>query len=47
MLSDRDLKIIHASAKEYGVKEIVLFGSSLRDPENAHDIDLGVLGIEP
>jgi predicted nucleotidyltransferase len=47
MLSSRDMQIIHASAKEYGVEEIILFGSSLRDPENAHDIDLGVLGIVP
>ena len=47
MLSETDLKLIHAAAKEYGVKEIILFGSSLRDPENAYDIDLGVLGIAP
>lgn len=47
MLSNKDMQIIHSSAQEYGVKEIILFGSSLRDPENAHDIDLGVLGIAP
>ena len=47
MLPNHEMKIIHASAQEYGVKEIILFGSSLRDPENAHDLDLGVLGIAP
>jgi len=47
MLSDADIKIIRDCATEYGVREIVLFGSTLRDPQSAHDIDLGVLGIEP
>ena len=47
MLSDADIKIIRDCATEYGVREIVLFGSTLRDPQSARDIDLGVLGIEP
>ncbi len=47
MLSDTDIKIIRDCATEYGVREVVLFGSMLRDPQSAHDIDLGVLGIEP
>ena len=47
MISETDIKIICDYAREYGVKEVVLFGSSLRDPQSAHDIDLGVLGIEP
>ena len=47
MLSEPDVKIIRDCAREYGVKEIILFGSSLRDSQSTHDIDLGVLGIEP
>ncbi len=45
MLAESDIKIISECAREYGAKEIVLFGSSLRDPKSAHDIDLGVSGI--
>jgi predicted nucleotidyltransferase len=27
-------------AKQYGVRRLILFGSALETPENAHDIDL-------
>lgn len=47
MILESDLKIIRHYAREYGVKAMFLFGSSLRDPRLAHDIDLGVIGIEP
>ena len=47
MLSESEIKIISDCAQEYGAQKIVLFGSSLRDSEAAHDIDLGVLGIKP
>lgn len=47
MLPSHEMKIIHDCAKEYGVQEIILFGSALRDPQSANDIDLGVLGIQP
>jgi predicted nucleotidyltransferase len=33
-------------AKEYGATKILLFGSALSDPENANDLDIGVLGIQ-
>ncbi|OGU12732.1 MAG: hypothetical protein A2X61_10080 [Ignavibacteria bacterium GWB2_35_12] len=32
-------------AKEYGATKVLLFGSALEDPENANDLDIGVLGI--
>ncbi|MGH7451109.1 MAG: nucleotidyltransferase family protein [bacterium] len=47
MLSDADLKAIRDCAREYGASEIILFGSSLRDHQTTHDIDLGVRGVEP
>jgi predicted nucleotidyltransferase len=47
MLPSHQMKIIHDGAKEYGVKESILFGPALRDPQTANDIDLGVLGIAP
>ncbi len=47
MLPDRDLNIIRECAQTYDVGELFLFGSSLRNPETANDIDLGVWGIQP
>lgn len=47
MIPESDIKIIRHYARTYRVKEVFLFGSSLRDPKSAHDIDLGVIGIEP
>jgi uncharacterized protein len=32
-------------AKQYGATKVLLFGSALEDPENANDLDIGVLGI--
>lgn len=45
MLSERDKDIVVSYAKQFGVDEIYLFGSSLDDPEHAHDIDLAVKGV--
>lgn len=47
MISEKDMKIIHDCAEEYEVKEIILFGSALRDPKLAYDIDIGVFGVKP
>lgn len=47
MLPNHELQIIQDCAKTYGVQEIILFGSALRDPQSANDIDLGVSGIAP
>ncbi len=33
-------------AKLFGAKKLVMFGSSVDDPQNANDIDLAVDGIE-
>lgn len=32
-------------AKDYGATKVVLFGSTVNDPDNAHDIDLLCLGV--
>ena len=47
MLPLADLEIIRECARQYGVQKIILFGSYLRNPQSAQDIDLGVLAIEP
>jgi len=44
MVSSIDKKIITDCGKKYGVKSIILFGSSL-SKEKPHDIDLAVKGI--
>ncbi len=45
MLTKTDKTTIISLAKEFKVKELYLFGSSLEDTENAADIDLAVRGI--
>jgi predicted nucleotidyltransferase len=45
MLNEHDQDILVSYAKQFGVKEMYLFGSSLDDPEHAHDIDLAVKGV--
>jgi predicted nucleotidyltransferase len=45
MISERDKELLFSYAKEFGVKELYLFGSSLDDPEKALDIDLAVKGL--
>jgi predicted nucleotidyltransferase len=47
MIPAEDREIIVQLAREYGVSRIILFGSSLIEGREAHDIDLGVRGIEP
>jgi uncharacterized protein len=32
-------------AKQFGATKVLLFGSALDDPENANDLDIGVLGV--
>jgi len=46
MLSELDKVIIIKCAEKYNVAAVYLFGSSLHDSQ-AHDIDLGVEGINP
>jgi predicted nucleotidyltransferase len=47
MISGKDKEIIISYAKEYNVKEIYLFGSSLDNEKEANDIDLAVRGVSP
>lgn len=47
MLNESDRNVILTSARKYSVTALYLFGSSLHDPAQARDIDLGVKGINP
>jgi predicted nucleotidyltransferase len=46
MLPESDLNIIISCAKKYDVSTVYLFGSSLDNPAQARDIDLGIKGIQ-
>ncbi len=46
MIADRDMQIIKETAAKYGIKRIVLFGSSLSHDKESRDIDLGVEGFD-
>jgi len=46
MIGDKDRRIIAEMAAKYGVKRVVLFGSSLSPDRESRDIDIGVEGIE-
>jgi predicted nucleotidyltransferase len=47
MLNESDKDVIIRCAKKYNVTAIYLFGSSIKAEAQAHDIDLGVKGINP
>lgn len=47
MLTETDKAVIIQCAKKYNVSSVVVFGSSLDDNTEAHDIDLGVKGLDP
>lgn len=47
LLNEADRNFIIACVRKYDVSMIYLFGSSLHDPAQARDIDLGVKGINP
>lgn len=42
-----DMKVIKTLAEKFKIKEVYLFGSSVKDYENAKDIDLGIKGLVP
>jgi predicted nucleotidyltransferase len=47
MISAQDLETIRQTARTYGLKRVLLFGSAA-DPRRApHDIDLAVEGLAP
>ena len=46
MIADKDRVIIEKMAAKYRAKRVVLFGSSLYQDRESHDIDIGVEGLE-
>jgi len=47
MITENDKAVIIQCAKKYNVSSVIVFGSSLNESEEAHDIDLGVNGLDP
>ena len=47
MLNEKEKEIIINCARKYKVASVFLFGSSIEKEGEAHDIDIGVKGIEP
>lgn len=47
MLTAAEQEIIEQYAKEFGVRGVWLFGSSLEEESKASDIDLAVEGLRP
>ena len=47
MISEKDKMMIFETARQYGVKSVFLFGSSVLADHPARDIDLGVVGLAP
>lgn len=45
MISEKDRETIRALARKYHASRVLLFGSSLLDDVEAHDIDIAVEGI--
>jgi predicted nucleotidyltransferase len=46
MIADADRRTIVETAAEYGVKRVLLFGSSLSADAESRDIDIAIDGIE-
>ncbi len=47
MITQEDRDTIIRLAREYRASRVILFGSSVVEDREPHDIDLGVEGIEP
>ncbi len=47
MINQHDRDTITRLAREYKVSKVILFGSSIAEGRESHDIDLGVKGIDP
>ncbi len=45
MISESDIKIIKDLSAKYHAKRVLLFGSSLHQDEESHDVDIAVEGI--
>ena len=46
MIDEKDKKTIETISRKYRVSRILLFGSSLQDTPENHDIDIAVEGID-
>lgn len=47
MILKRDIEAIRRIAQHYGLKRVLLFGSSARSGKKPRDIDLAVEGLDP
>jgi len=47
MIKEKDKIIIKEISKKYGVKRVLIFGSSLDKKRKSNDIDIAVEGIAP
>jgi uncharacterized protein len=45
MVTQEQIKACAAVARNYGATRVVLFGSALREPERARDIDIACSGV--
>ncbi len=46
MIDEKDKKTIETISRKYRVSRLLLFGSSLQDTPEKHDIDIAVEGID-
>jgi uncharacterized protein len=46
MIDEKDKKTIEKIARKYRVSRLLLFGSSIQDTPESHDIDIAVEGID-
>ena len=46
MIDEKDKKTIETISRKYRVSRLLLFGSSIQDTPESHDIDIGVEGID-
>lgn len=47
MITEQEKTIILDCAKKYNVSSLIIFGSSIKEDKEYHDIDIAVKGIEP
>lgn len=47
MITEKDKKTIREISEKYHAKRVILFGSSIDDTKESHDIDIAVEGISP
>ena len=47
MITEKDKDTIQTISRKYGVKRVLLFGSSIDPVKESHDIDIAVEGVAP